>query len=438
VSSGAKLTVGVGSAIGTLEVSGSFISNGGTIILSGGAADATLIISTSLSLSGGGTISLTDSDNNFIRAGAQPATLTNVDNTISGAGQFGYGDLAFVNQQSGTIDATGTINPLWINAPESGTNAGLIEDTGAGGLQIYRTTIIGTGSGTIAANGAGATVQLVGATLSGGTLSTISSGLIETFGSGNVMSGIVNHGAILVEDASTLTLQGSIGNSGTITVSGNTDKTYLGIGSGGATLTGSGTINLSDSPNNFVTQQASGVTLTNVNNTISGGGTLLGQTMTLVNSGVIAATDSANSLTLNPGSSIVNDGTLVASGGMLVVDGPVSGSGTQIITNGGTLVLVSGSSEDTVFDSGGGGGNETLQIDSPYSGTISGFSHNGDVIDIANLPSGLPFSNQGPIFVPLVTGGPFATSVGGYSIFESGNLLEVVEDGTAYNLQLDP
>ena len=62
-------------------------------------------------------------------------TLTNVDNTISGAGQLGAGQMTLINE--GTIIATGT-NALDI---DTGTNivinSGTLEATGSGGLVVH-------------------------------------------------------------------------------------------------------------------------------------------------------------------------------------------------------------------------------------------------------------------------------------------------------------
>ena len=59
--------------------------------------------------SGGGTITLADNANSIISSQVVGATLTNVDNTISGAGRIvgdivhGYITLALINEQQGII-----------------------------------------------------------------------------------------------------------------------------------------------------------------------------------------------------------------------------------------------------------------------------------------------------------------------------------------------
>ena len=57
------------------------------------------------------TVTLSDSSKNFIVSDGVNGLLTNVDNTISGAGTIGdTADTLFtlINEQGGTIDATGS------------------------------------------------------------------------------------------------------------------------------------------------------------------------------------------------------------------------------------------------------------------------------------------------------------------------------------------
>jgi hypothetical protein len=116
---GGKLDVGNGLLSNTTIASGSIvdIQNGGTLGLAGrivnsglisalGSANpAFLAISGAVVLSGGGQVSLlSPSGNNGIVAASSGATLSNVNNTIAGAGVIGSGgSLALLN--SGTINA---------------------------------------------------------------------------------------------------------------------------------------------------------------------------------------------------------------------------------------------------------------------------------------------------------------------------------------------
>ena len=90
---------------------------------------------------------LSDSSQNFISGTDPSVTLTNIDNTISGAGHLGNGQLTLINE--GTIDANGT-HPLIVDTGANPiTNSGTLEATGSGGLIIDSDVV---NSGTIWAN----------------------------------------------------------------------------------------------------------------------------------------------------------------------------------------------------------------------------------------------------------------------------------------------
>jgi hypothetical protein len=71
---------------------------------------------------------------NFSVSNSGDAPLTNVDNTITGAGQLGDGQLSLVNDAAGIINGSATNNPITVDTGASGlfTNAGTVEATGAG------------------------------------------------------------------------------------------------------------------------------------------------------------------------------------------------------------------------------------------------------------------------------------------------------------------
>src|SRR5262249_57867269 len=114
-----------------LPLSG-IINNTGTIALDSiGSHTELQLIQHGITLQGGGQVILSDSGENFISGTIPSVTLTNVDNTISGAGQLGVGQMTLVND--GTIVATGS-NPLIIDTGTNVvTNTGTLEATGSGG-----------------------------------------------------------------------------------------------------------------------------------------------------------------------------------------------------------------------------------------------------------------------------------------------------------------
>jgi hypothetical protein len=208
---------------------------------------------------------------------------------------------------------------------------------------------------------------------------------------------------MVISDGAILPLSGIIDNTGTIELNSTGSGTELELIEHGITLQGHGQIVLSDSSENVITGTVSDVTLTNVDNTISGAGHFGDSVMILVNQGSIIATGT-NSLEIDTGTNtIVNSGTLEATGsGGLVIDSNVVNSG-QLWANGGDIVLHgsatggtavmdgaaniefgAAASTNVMFDAGATG---TLKlVDSfDFSGVVSGFNtaSHVDLLDVA-------------------------------------------------------
>jgi len=183
---------GTGANLGTIVIAddarlsaGGTINNSGVIDMVGTKDGADLVVGAAgLTLDGGGALVLADA----ITAPFQPcppkysldrilgtsgATFTNVDDTLTGAGYIGLGELNLVNEAAGVIDASLTTD-INIQVIGSVVNAGLIEATGAGGLYINYATVYNAG-GVIA--GAGGKIYLeTGADIIGGTLTSTGGG----------------------------------------------------------------------------------------------------------------------------------------------------------------------------------------------------------------------------------------------------------------------
>jgi hypothetical protein len=128
---------------------GGTIDNTGTITLQSAGDESDLeILVRGASLTGGGQVVLSDNSANVVFGGDASAILDNLDNTISGAGQLGQGQLTLHNE--GVIAATGT-NALVI---DTGANTvisiGTLRADGAGGL-IVDSAISGGGAAVIGA-----------------------------------------------------------------------------------------------------------------------------------------------------------------------------------------------------------------------------------------------------------------------------------------------
>src|SRR5262249_40175639 len=127
------MTIGDGAL---LPLSGT-INNSGTIELnSSGDLTELQITGDGITLQGGGTLVMSDSATNFIVGTSSAATLTNVDNFISGAGQIGSGDGTLTLINDGTIDANDSGGVLTLSTGHIITNVGLHEASNGGTLLI--------------------------------------------------------------------------------------------------------------------------------------------------------------------------------------------------------------------------------------------------------------------------------------------------------------
>jgi hypothetical protein len=341
----------------SLYISGT-IDNLGTIFVNAvSTSDNTNLIASSqtVDLTGGGQVILSNEPTNRIYGSNGSQTLVNVNNTISGAGQLGVGQLIFVNEAGGVVNAnqaaTRTVSgQLVFNTGGSAfsTNLGLMEATNSGGL-VLQSTIINTG-GTILASGAGAVVYLNGGTVIAGTLKTAGGGVVDESSSGRLdgfdYGAVTNAGSLAVLDNTSLYIDGTINNTGTISLNSVNDNTNLIIDEATATLTGGGQIVLSNNGANRIYATSASETLVNVNNTISGAGQLgLGQTQ-FTNSGKIIATDSV-AFTINTGNrNFINtaSGQVIGqgAGGVLFSGGYVNNQGTVESLNGSLVTYQSG------------------------------------------------------------------------------------------------
>ncbi len=412
--SGAPLTISTGSTVkisdGTnlylSSVSGAngTINNQGTIWLTSGQDgvhydNTDLIVGTgsggTVTLTGGGKITLGNSGANRIYSTNSGTTLDNFNNTISGGGQIYsyYGYMNLVNESAGTIYSSSWNNALNINNIVV-TNKGLIASINMGGLVLNSMTLNQSGSGSLRASSGN--VYIAGADIIGGALASSAYYTIQASGGGSTLDGsgalpvtITVGSTVQVNDGQNLTLAGTIANSGTLAlVSGqdgvhfdNTDLLIYGT----VKLTGIGTVQLSASGANRILSYWSGSLLDNVSETIAGGGQLYNyygyMSLTNESGGTI---ESLIGDTLTIGMAMTNNGVLEANGGTLDVQGAVgigSGSaGSGVVANGGLLQFDSSAPLAKVTFASASAGKVIL----PFSATpptFTGFGY-GDVIQI--------------------------------------------------------
>jgi fibronectin-binding autotransporter adhesin len=356
---------------GNTLVVGGTLAGTGTVSLNTNGYNADLVLDTATTtLSGGGKVVMSDAYQNRIYAATAGGILNNVSDTISGSGQIGLGQTGLDNQSAGIIDATGTNNNLVLDfGAYTATNAGLIEATGPAGLQIQNGTLTQTGTGSIKAVGAGHNVNLSNETIRGGTLATSGGGVIQSINNATLSALTITAGSTIEVAGSTiLDLANTITNKGTLFLNTNGYNADLVATTGVTTLTGAGSVVMSDSGNNRIYDVLATDKLVNVNNTISGSGQLGIGTLTLDNqaAGVINS-NGTTGLTIdltaftneglvedtNTGSlgiiytDVVNTGTIEATG----VGSAVNLAGNSVITGGTLLTTLGGVIQTTGYAS---------------------------------------------------------------------------------------
>ncbi len=312
-----------------LQVAGSTISNSGLITISDPASPGNLTyLSTAapaVALSGTGTLRLaaTTSNGDSTAAYLYYSAAGNILTQAAGHSLKGYGRVYTNLVNNGTVNADIATKGLFlIEQPK--TNNATMTATNGGFLQI-RSTSLTQGAGGVCLSSNSSPVQLVNASVSGGTLNGAgtSSG-IQYFGS-NTLDGVTLTNLNAVTDNSLVDVTaGGVTNNGTWTVSdpaaaGN--LTRIRVAAPAATIGGSGTIRLQattgngDSAAAYLDYAAAANVLTNgPSHSIKGYGRIYAN---LVNNGTINAD--------------------IANKGLFFIDQPKTNNGTMTASNGGFL-----------------------------------------------------------------------------------------------------
>ncbi|WP_281035352.1 Ig-like domain-containing protein [Mesorhizobium sp. M4B.F.Ca.ET.089.01.1.1] len=212
-----------------------------------------------------------------------------------------------------------------------------------------------------------------------------------------------NAGTMTISNGALMPLSGTINNSGLISLDSAGSGTLLQIIQNGITLQGGGQIVLSDSAGNVISGTTADVTLTNVDNTISGAGQLGGGSLSLNNQGTIIATgthalviDTGSNVTVNSGTleatgsgglmitgGLANSGLIWANGGNVTIEGQVTGTGSATIGNLSQLEFGEASSINVTFAMDAAG---ILRLDDSFdfSGKIGGMTSD-DKIDLGDI-----------------------------------------------------
>ena len=376
---------------------GKAITNAGTIAVSGGAT-----LSINGSIDNSGIVSVTDAGLNIghdgekfggggqitLNGGAvkgvglyHSARVVNLNDTISGSGQFGNMVLA----NYGTINANAATG-LSLGPQMSLSNFGLIECTGLGGMTINGVSltnkpngVITVAAGTLAIDtasvdnsegnavnvAAGARISLNdGGAISGGLMVAQGASLTADSGSnarhdanlidtGRYGANITNAGLVAVNDTAQLFAGGTINNTGVIQINSRGEACTILSVNKGLTLQGGGQVNLTDFAQNQI--NGYGNSFTNVDNTISGSGLIGADNMVLRNlaAGVIDANGFDAGLVIDTGlaNRDINYGLIEETGdaGLTISNTTLRNRGT-VQAAGTGLLLISGA---TIVNSAG-------------------------------------------------------------------------------------
>jgi hypothetical protein len=320
-------------------VDGTFIINNGQIVIPYTTSNQT---GTNLALTSGGNVTLSGTGSIVISSGsgisgAGPGgTLVN-QSTITGAGNI-ENDITLNNTSSGVVNANQSSTPLYVGRfLAAGTNAGLMEATGGGQLVIGSIDLNNVG-GTLSASGTGSSVTFAGQgeggqTITGGTFTTSSGGVIYTDNSttldGTNGNTITNAGTLILPAVGNnpgSSFQGAFNNTGSIQILSNASSGVgLNIPAGQTfTLSGSGSLTMGDGTSNAY----------NNNNSISGN--------IFVNQQLVQGTGAIQHLNGFTNTGTVNANIPVGTNGLQLTiysTGTTSNTGTLEATKGGGLFI---------------------------------------------------------------------------------------------------
>ncbi|NKB19331.1 MAG: hypothetical protein GKS01_02195 [Alphaproteobacteria bacterium] len=297
----------------------STIVNNGAISMNSIGSTTALTFSGTGSITGTGTLTINNQiQNRILMTGATEILTNGTGHTIQGGGTFLNNNGGIINNgsivQQGTVALT--IDP---NDTAGFVNNNILRAEGTGGLLLNAATYTNTGSTIQANTGSHVAFQSANVTIIGGNLTTTGTGEIRAnvASTGALLDGVTITGGsnFIQANGADVRIQNGVTNEGNweLNLTGSTTLTNF-IGT--QTLTGSGTIKMSDNIQNRI--QTSGATdiLTNdTNHSIRGAGTLLSNLGGVINDGTIIQEGTA-ALTIDPNDSagFVNNGTLRATG----------------------------------------------------------------------------------------------------------------------------
>ena len=386
-----------------LSITGGGFLNDGHFNLESSGNLTTLSFVGAQTVAGRGEIVMSDNGNNRITTNNTVLQHGNgFGHEIRGAGRLLDNTGGLWNRS--TIRQQGT-NALVVDPNGQGVdNDGLMVAEGSGGLSLINGTFDNTGGEIRAADQS--RVLVSGATINGGTLSTLGSGVFDVTAS--IFDGVTNLGVVEQANNTQVTIHNGLLHNGTWSLNSTGNLTSL-FFNGAQTVSGTGTIVMGDAVNNRLINNNT-VTTVGAGITVRGAGRLLDNTGGLVNQGTIIA-EGGNALVIDPnGNGFVQDGVLRAAGpgGLQLINGTFDLNNPLDVTAGSAL-FVSGAILNTGTLDIANGVAANIQ-----SSTLSSMTINGDVVQANNLTN-------------TITNG--LTLNGTWSLNSTGNLTSLLFSG---------
>ncbi|TWT43348.1 beta strand repeat-containing protein [Botrimarina hoheduenensis] len=310
------------------------ITNNGTITIQGAGATSDVEVQSATTFGGTGALVLNGPNARISDVVAASLEFTNGSgHTIRGGGQIGVNTISIVNNGLITADVSGqtmTLDPATAftnNATLRAENGGTLAF--GGGNYTNAGGVIQSDGGQVLFNSES---RVTGGTITGANVA-VANGINTGF------TDVTFDAQVAVGSNVDFELNGTITNNGTITITGASSTTDVEL-QGDTLLTGTGALVL-DGPNARISDvNAASLLFTNDSgHTIRGSGQIGVNTISVTNLGLITADVSGQTMTLDPASAFINNGTLRAeNGGTLAFNsGPYNNSGGVIESAGGQV-----------------------------------------------------------------------------------------------------